>query len=69
MNTDQEKSYGVKLANYHTEAFPDIAAWRGFDSVSAWLSSIAERAIDHEFDCFFEEFPDWDLTAVRKEEE
>lgn len=62
-----DKSYEVKLANFRTETFKHIAEFRGYDSVDEWMSAILETAIDHEFDCFYDEYPDWRITPVFKE--
>lgn len=32
------------------------------------MSAILESAIDHEFDCFYDEYPDWRITPVYKKE-
>ena len=69
MTTDSEKAYAIKLANYETEVFPHIAEWRGYKTVSAWLSACLETSLNYEFDSFFDANPDWNMVAVHKEVE
>ena len=69
MATGTEKAYALKLMNHRAETFPHIAEYRGYSSVSAWLSAILETAIDIEFDSFYDEYPDWRITPVYKEED
>lgn len=69
MTTDSEKAYAIKLANYETGVFPHIAEWRGYKTVSAWLSACLETSLDNEFDSFFDANPDWNMVAVHKEVE
>lgn len=67
--SNEDKAYVVKLANFRAETYPHIAEFRGYKSVSDWLSAILETAIDIEFDSFYDEYPDWRITPVYIEEE
>ena len=56
----------IKVSTWRRRTFAYIAEWRGYATERDWMSAVLDSAIDHEFDCFYDEFPDWRLTPVYK---
>lgn len=58
----------VRLSRHREKTFKHVAEWREYESERDWLSATTETAIDHEFDCFYDEYPDWRITLMYRKE-